>query len=62
MIHNQYYEIDIYPEWSKQAILEVELRDENETIYFPDFINIIKEVTDDDSYKNYNMAKSMPKE
>ena len=59
---NQYYEIDIYPEWSKQAILEVELRDENETIYFPDFINIIKEVTDDDSYKNYNMAKSMPKE
>jgi len=62
MIHIQYYEIDIYPEWSKQAILEVELRDENETIYFPDFINIIKEVTDDDSYKNYNMAKSMPKE
>lgn len=62
MMDNQYFEIDIYPEWNKQAILEVELRDENEIIHFPEFINIIKEVTDDDNYKNYNMAKTMPTE
>ena len=62
MINNQYFEIDIYPEWKKQAILEVELRDENETICFPDYIQIINEVTNDERYKNYNMAKNMPSE
>lgn len=62
MLNNQYFEIDIYPDWEHQAILEVELRDEDEPIKIPDFINIIKEVTDDESFKNYNMAKNMPKE
>ena len=60
--NNQYFEIDIYPEWKNQAIMEIELSDENQKINTPRFINIIKEVTDDDSYKNYEMAKEMPKE
>lgn len=59
---NQYFEIDIYPEWNKQAIMEIELREENEKINVPQFIKIIKEVTDDRKYKNYEMAKEMPKE
>ena len=60
--NNHYFEIDIYHEWKNQAILEIELNSENEIIKFPDFINIIKEVTNDDNYKNYQMAKEMPKE
>lgn len=60
--NNQYFEIDIYPEWKNQAIMEIELSDENQKIDIPEFIEIVKEVTDDDNYKNYNMAKSMPKE
>ena len=60
--NNQYFEIDIYPEWKNQAIMEIELSDENEKIKTPKFIEIVKEVTDDDNYKNYGMAKSMPKE
>ena len=59
---NHYFEIDIYPEWKKQAIMEIELREENEKINIPQFIEIIKEVTDDRKYKNYEMAKEMPKE
>ncbi len=60
--NNKYFEIDIYPEWDKQAIMEIELSDENEEIKMPDYINIIKEVTDDEKYKNYQMAREMPKQ
>ena len=60
--NNQYFEIDIYPEWNNQAIMEIELSSEDEPIKVPDFIEIVKEVTDDDSYKNYSMAKEMPKQ
>ena len=53
---SQYFEIDIYPFWNDKAIAEIELNDENAEIIFPDFIKIIKEVTDDDSYKNASLA------
>ena len=61
-INNQYFEIDIFDEWDNQAIMEIELSDENEEIKLPNFIEIIKEVTDDEKYKNYEMARNMPKE
>ena len=60
--NNQYFEIDIYPEWDKQAIMEIELSSEDEKIVIPDFIKIIDDVTDNDNYKNYQMAKEMPKQ
>ena len=60
--NNQYFEIDIYPEWDNQAIMEIELSKEEQEIQIPKFIKIIKEVTDDESYKNYKMAKEMPKQ
>ena len=58
---NQYFEIDIYPEWKDQAIMEIELSSEDQEIRIPEFIKPIKEVTDDERYKNYQMAKQMPK-
>ena len=58
---NQYFEIDIYPEWDTQAIMEIELSSEDQEIRIPKSIKIIKEVTDDEKYKNYQMAKKMPK-
>ena len=57
---NQYLEIDIYPFWDKQAILEVELSDETQPIIFPDFIQVIREVTDDLRYMNRAIAESIP--
>ena len=60
--NNQYFEIDIYPEWNNQAIMEIELSSEDQEVKIPSFIKTIKEVTDDKTYKNYQMAKEMPKE
>ncbi len=60
--NNQYFEIDIYPEWQNQAIMEIELNSEDENIKVPEFIKIFKELTEDNNYKNYEMAKEMPKE
>ena len=54
--HNQYFEIDIYPFWDKQAIAEIELRNENEEIKFPKKIKVLKEVTNDYRYKNAYLA------
>ncbi len=53
---NQYFEIDIYPFWGDKAIVEIELSDENAKITFPEYIKVIKEVTDDDAYKNASLA------
>lgn len=52
-----YFEIDIYPFWSDKAIMEVELKDEDEEFEIPDFIEVIKEVSEDKEYKNINLAK-----
>ena len=54
---NQYLEIDIYPFWNDRAIVEVELSDEKTPIVFPKEIKVIKEVTDDDAYKNASLSK-----
>ncbi len=54
---SQYFEIDIYPFWDDKAIMEIELSDENDGIVFPPEIKVIKEVTDDEEYKNASLAK-----
>lgn len=53
----QYFEIDVYPFWKDQAIAEIELSDENAKIEFPKEIKVIKEVTDDEKYKNASLAR-----
>lgn len=52
----QYLEIDVYPFWQHQAILEVELADEHTPVRLPETLRVIKEVTDDPSYKNAALA------
>lgn len=54
---NQYFEVDVYPFWNDKAIAEIELSDENTEIVFPKQIKVIKEVTDDDSFKNASLAQ-----
>lgn len=60
--NNKNYEIDVYPDWNNQAIMEIELASEDEEVVVPDFINIQKEVTEDSRYKNYSMSIEMPTE
>lgn len=53
-------EIDLYPFWSDRAILEVELSDENESFSLPEYVSVVKEVSDDKRYKNTKLAESVP--
>lgn len=55
---NHYFELDIYPFSEKYAILEIELNDINERFNLPP-LNIVKDVTDDEKYKNHSLAKTM---
>ena len=60
--NNQYFEIDLYPEWDRQAVLEVELKDDREEVVLPEGIGVIREVTGDPRYKNYSLAHEMAAE
>ena len=59
---NHYYEIDLYPEWKNQAILEIELKDETEGVVLPEQVRVLREVTKEKAYSNYEMARKMPEE
>ena len=54
------FEIDVYPEWQRSCIMEVELESRNEEVDFPPFINIIREVTGDKAYSNAQMSHKFP--
>lgn len=54
---DQYFEIDVYPFWNDRAIVEIELSDENAEIRFPKEIKVLREVTEDEEYKNAALAR-----
>ena len=51
------FEIDIF--WSKQAVMEVELKSEDEIVKLPPHIRVIREVTDDPGYTNHSLAREI---
>lgn len=56
---SQYFELDLYPFSDKEAIVEIELSNEADEVQFPPFLNCIKEVTDDERYKNHSLARTL---
>lgn len=54
---SQYFEIDVYPFWQDKAIVEIELSDKDTQIRFPDQLHVIREVTEDEAYKNAALAQ-----
>ncbi len=58
----QLFEIDIYPQWSKTAIMETELDDKEKEVVMPPFIKIVREVSGLRGYSNAAMSASFPKE
>ena len=54
------FEIDIFPFWQDKAFMEVEMPSEDTKVDLPDFVHIIREVTDDDRYTNHALAKELP--
>lgn len=55
---NQKFEMDFYEFSDEYAILEIEIREENEKIMLPDFIAIISDVTEDREFKNKSLSKT----
>ncbi len=55
---DQQFELDVYPFSDELAILELELENERQSIDFPDYINIIKEVTGCSEYSNASLANA----
>lgn len=53
----QYMEVDLYPWWLNQAILEIEMTDLKQPVVIPDFVEVIREVTDDPEYSNASLAR-----
>ena len=58
----QLLEVDVYRFWSDRATLEIELKDENQHVKLPEWLNVIREVTGEDAYKNLNLALHVPVE
>lgn len=53
---NQYFEIDLFPFWTDQAIVEIELIREDSPVVFPPELEVIREVTGDPDYTNAALA------
>lgn len=58
----QLFEVDVFPFWQNQAYMEIELREEEQQILFPPFIEILREVTSEKQYTNSALAKFIPDE
>ena len=52
----QYFEIDLFPCWDDQAIVELELSSEDAPVNFPPQLKVIREVTGDPNYLNAVIA------
>lgn len=53
----QVFELDVFKGPLKGlAILEIELKNKNDKVYFPPFLSLKKEVTNDKQYTNFELA------
>jgi len=52
-----YYNIDVFPQWNDQALMEIELYSTDQEIRMPEGIQVIREVTGEVEYTNPYIAK-----
>lgn len=53
------YEVDVFPFWNDRAFLEIEVESEEFLPPIPDFIEVIKDVTEDKRYRNSALSKQI---
>lgn len=58
----QTFEIDVYPEWKRTAIMETELDSREKQVKIPAFLEIVREVTGEKAYSNASMSRIFPEE
>lgn len=56
------FEIDVYPFWTRQAVMEVELPSEETGFTLPETVTVLREVTGVRAYSNARMARQIPPE
>lgn len=59
---NKTVEIDVYPQWQRSAIMEIELESREEKVAIPPSIKALIEVTGDKRYSNAAMSHAFPPE
>ena len=60
--NGQIFELDVFPFWKNQAMMEIELDNEDVKVDFPPFLTLVKEVTGDHAYSNNKLAVTVPDE
>lgn len=55
---SQYFEVDFFNFSNEFALMEIELTDENSHVVLPNFIKVVKEVTEDSNYHNHYLAQT----
>ena len=58
----QLLEVDIYDFWTDRATLEVELEGEDQDVLLPEWISVVRDVSEEKAYKNYRLACRIPME
>lgn len=58
---NRYFEIDVFPFWEDRALMEIELKSEDETAELPPDIEVIREVSSEKQYTNRAIAEALAK-
>ena len=56
------WEFDVFPFWTRQAILEVELSDETQAVTLPPGVKLLREISGDKRYTNAALSKAVPAE
>ncbi len=55
---NQLFELDVYAFSDELATLEIELDNINNKVELPDFLTVLKDVTNDNRYSNASLSKT----
>lgn len=56
---NRYFEIDVFPFWKDRALMEIELKSEDEEYELPGDIKVIREVSSEKKYTNKSIAEKL---
>ncbi len=55
----QLFQLDVYPFWQEQAVVKIELNEENGEVRLPPELKLIREVTGEREFKDYALAALM---
>ena len=55
-------EVDVYPFWQRQAVMEIELPSEDTPVSIPSCIALLREVTGNHAYSNNQLSLRIPDE